>query len=94
MYPVRDTLFDRKRSMPASAKISRDARTGARRENRRIAELPAFGSAHGTKLRPHLESSLFIVAPPSAKAGQIPGTRVPLMHKTSSNAAGPPFKYL
>ena len=73
--------------MPASGKMSIDARKAASAKNWRIAELPALRPLHRMEVRPHLEASFFIVSPPSRKARQLPGACVALVNKTSSNAS-------
>ena len=50
--------------------------------------MPAFGAWDWLKLRGHLETAAFIVAPPAGETRQLPGSRVPFVDEASGDAAG------
>src|SRR5580693_4116122 len=56
-------------------------------DNRRIAQLPPVGAWHRPEVRPHLEPRLFVMAPPSGKARQIPLPAMPFMNKTTRDTS-------
>src|SRR2546423_9369223 len=57
-------------------------------QNRRITYLPACSARHRLKIWPHLKTCRLILAPPSCKSRQDPGTGVSLGYKTSGDASG------
>src|SRR6185437_10256314 len=53
-------------------------------KNRRVTELPSFGTGNGFKNRAHLETRGFALSPPPCKAREIARMSMSLMNKTSA----------
>ena len=61
---------------------------GGQRQDRRVADLPAFHARDGLKCRWHFEAGLFVVSPPSGKTGQVRAMGMFFMHKAAADASG------